>query len=107
MPNKTPPKIRDVFGFIDDGLRVYTVVSVPDDDGDFQAELSENDPDFDPLILNIKAFNINRMPDGWENYGDTSLTPAETEQLYTDPRPFWVAMIAALFIYKLVTMKKY
>ena len=104
---KTPPKIRDVFGFIDDGFKVYTVVSVPDDDGDFQAELSENDDDFDPLISNIKAFNINRMPDGWDNYGDTSLTSAEKELLYTDPRPFWVAMIAALFIYKLVTMKKY
>ena len=104
MPNKTPPKIRDVFGFIDDRFRVYTVVSVPDEDGDFRAELSENDPNFDPLILNIKAFNINRMPDGWENYGDTS---PEKEQLYTDSRPFWGAMIAALFIYKLVTMKKY
>ena len=102
MVNKTPPKIRDVFGFIDQGFRVYTVVSAPDEDGDFRAELSENDPDFDPLILNIKSFNINRMPEGWDNYGDTSNTIPET-----DPRPFWVAMIAALFIYKLVTMKKY
>ena len=105
MPNKTPPKIRDVFGFTDDRFRVYTVVSVPDDDGDFQAELSETDDDFDPLTLNIGSFNINRMPEGWQNYGDTS--PSAPEQLYTDPRPFWVAMIAALFIYKLVTMKKY
>ena len=107
MVNKTPPKVRDVFGFVDEGFKVYTVMTEPDDDGDFQAELDSNNPAFDALVLNIKAFNINRMPDGWENYGDTSLTSAEKEQLYKDPRPFWIAMIAGLLIYKLVTMKKY
>ena len=70
-PRFTSIKPHDVFGFVRGGFKVYTALTGPDGEGDFVAELTENDPDYAPGEYNFESFNINNMPEYWQNYGDT------------------------------------
>ena len=74
---QTTPRIGDVIGFNDmerdrsklgGSMQTYFTLSVPDDQGDFTAELDSNDPEFPGQI---RAFNMDNMPEKWANFGDT------------------------------------